>query len=134
MFQSNISLTGPSRVNGVSLNKTVASGEPALRVTWNTPQSDRTISQYLVQYRRNGTTSWSSTTPLSVSPPTTFTNLTGLDIGIEYTVRVRAVSELGAGMWSEEQTERTVDREVLHSVLLLPSCICTCSPHLMWQK
>ena len=112
----------------------MASGKPALRVTWNTPQSDRIISQYLVQYRRNGTTSWSSTTPLSVSPPTTFTNLTGLDIGTEYTVRVRAVSELGAGMWSEEQTERTVDREVLHFVLLLPSCICTCSPYRLRQK
>ena len=90
----------------------MTSGVPSLRVTWNIPQSDRTISQYLVQYRKSRTTSWSSATILSVSPPTTDTNLTGLDVGTEYTVRVRAVSELGVGMWSEEQTERTVDREV----------------------
>ena len=134
MFHSKTSLTGPSRVSGVSLNKTMTSGVPSLMVTWNTPQSDRTISQYQVQYRRSRTTSWSSATPLSVSPPTTDTNLTGLDVGTEYTVRVRAVSELGAGMWSEEQTERTVDREVMHSVLLLASCICTCSPYRLRQK
>ena len=90
----------------------------ALRVTWTTPQSDQNISQYQVQYRISGTTSWSSATPLSGSPPATSTILTGLDAGTEYNIRVRAVSELGAGEWSVEQTERTFDSEFL--------CIVSC--------
>ena len=87
------------------------SGIPALSVNWTTPQSDVNISQYQVQYRRSGTTSWSSANPLSGSPPATSISLTGLDAGTEYNIRVRAVSELGAGMWSVEQTERTFDSE-----------------------
>ena len=90
-------------------------GTSALRVTWTTPQSDLNISQYLVQYRRNGRNSWNSATPLSGSPPANSTILTGLDAGTEYNVRVRAVSELGAGMWSVEQTERTFDSECIHA-------------------
>ena len=107
MLHCNFSLTAPSRVSGVSLTKTVENGTSALRVTWTTPQSDLAISQYQVQYRTSGTTSWNSATPLSGSPPANSTILTGLDAGTEYNVRVRAVSELGAGMWSVEQTERT---------------------------
>ena len=82
-------------------------GTPALRVNWTTPHSDVAISKYQVQCRRSGTTSWNSTTPLSVSPPATSTILTGLDAGTEYIVRVRAVSELGDGEWSVEQMEGT---------------------------
>ena len=107
MFHCNISLTAPSKVTGVSLTKTVESGTSALRVNWTTPQSDHPISHYQVQYRRNGTISWSSATSNSGSPPATSTILTGLDAGTEYNVRVRAVSELGAGKWSVEQMERT---------------------------
>ena len=76
------------------------SGISTLRVTWTTPQSDLAISQYQVQYRRNGTFFWSSTSPVSGSPPANSTILTGLDAGTEYNIRVRAVSELGAGEWS----------------------------------
>ena len=86
-------------------------------VTWTTPQSDRNISQYEVQYRRTGT-SWNSATPISISLPATSTILTGLDPGTEYNIRVRAVSELGVGEWSVEQTERTFDSEFL--------CIVSC--------
>ena len=108
-----ISLTAPSRVSGVFVTKTVESGKSALIVNWTTPQSDLTISQYEVHYKRSGTTSWNSTTPLSGSPPATSTNLTGLDAGTEYNVRVRAVSAVGAGMWSVEHTERTFDSEFI---------------------
>ena len=110
---SNISLTAPSRVSGVSVTRTMESGTSALRVTWTTPQSDVNILEYQVQYRRSGTTSWSSATPLSGSPPATSTILTELDAGTEYKIRVRAVSELGDGEWSVEQTERTFDSELL---------------------
>ena len=84
-------------------------------MTWTTPQSDVAISQYRVQYRRNGTTSWSSEATISGSPPATSAVLTGLDAGTEYNVRVRAVSAAGAGEWSEEQTERTFDSELYAS-------------------
>ena len=97
----------PCQVIGVSLSKAVRLGKAILRVTWTTPHSDVAISRYEVQYRRNGTTSWGSQTTISGSPPGTATILTGLDAGTEYNVRVRAVSELGDGEWSVEQTERT---------------------------
>ena len=100
MLHFSMSVTAPSRVTGVSLTRTVENGTLTLMVNWTTPQSDVAISQYQVQYRRSGMTSWSSATLLSGSPPATSTILTGLDPGTEYNVRVRAVSELGAGEWS----------------------------------
>ena len=53
--------------------------------------------------------------PLSDSPPATFTIVTALDAGTEYNVRVRAVSAVGAGEWSVEQTERTFNSELYAS-------------------
>ena len=100
-------LAAPSRVSGVTLIQTVESQAPALRMTWTPPQSDLTISQYQVQYRRSGTTSWDNATAITVLPPVTSTILTELDAGTEYTVRVRAVSAAGVGEWSVEQTGRT---------------------------
>ena len=100
-------VAAPSRVSGVTLTKTVESQAPALRVTWTPPQSDLTISQYQVEYRRSGTTSWDNATAISFSSLVTSTTLTGLDAGTEYTVRVRAVSAVGHGNWSVENTGRT---------------------------
>ena len=94
-----LAVTVPCQVTGVTVSKAVKSGRPALRVTWTTPQSDAPISQYQVQYRRSGTTSWSSTAPVSGS--TTSTYLEELVAGAEYQVRVRALSAIGNGMWSE---------------------------------
>ena len=106
-------LQAPSQVTGVFLSKAVRQGRAILRVTWTTPQSNVTISQYLVQYRRNGTTFWSIQVYISGSPPATSAILTRLDAGTEYNVRVRAVSAAGAGEWSVEQTERTFESELL---------------------
>ena len=112
-------LAAPSRVSGVTLTKTVESQAPALRVTWTPPQSDLTISQYQVEYRRSGTTSWDNATALSVSFLVTSTLLTRLDAGTEYTVRVRAVSAVEHGNWSVEQTGRTFSREFNASSTLI---------------
>ena len=103
----------PSQVTGVSLSKAVRSGLPALRVTWTAPQSDLTISQYKVQYRRWDAL-WGSEITISGSPPPTSTILTGLDAGTEYNVRVRAVSAGGSGNWSVVQTERTNRSEFIY--------------------
>ena len=106
------SWAAPSRVNGTALTKTEMSGMPALIVTWTRPQSDLTITQYQVQHR-SGTMSWDNATAITVSPPANSTILTGLDAGTEYTVRVRAVSVIGAGAWSVEQTGRLWESENL---------------------
>ena len=100
----------PSQATGVTLSKAVRSGRPALMVTWTTPQSDVSISQYQVQHRRSGTTSWSSAAPVSGS--TTSTYLEELVAGSEYQVRVRAVSATGNGTWSEVQLETTYRSEL----------------------
>ena len=80
---------------------------PALQATWTTPQSDEPISQYILQYRINGITSWGSQHIVSGSPPQNSAIVLRLAAGTEYNVRVRAVSAVGAGMWSAAQTERT---------------------------
>ena len=117
-------LAAPSRVSGVTLTKTVEFQAPALRVTWTPPQSDLTISQYHVEYRRSGTTSWDNATAISVSSLVTSTILTRLDAGTEYTVRVRAVSAVGRGNWSVEQTGRTYCRE-FNSPSTSKRCLCS---------
>ena len=109
----------------------MASATPALRVTWTPPQSDMAISHYQVEYRRSGTASWSSATPSSVVPPATSTILSGLDAGTDYSVRVRAVSEIGAGQWSAEQTEKTTCSKCCH-YLMLCSGQCTLCCHCRW--
>ena len=98
-------------MTGLSLSKVVRSGQPALRVTWTAPQSDLTISQYKVQYKRSRDAEWGSETTISGSPPPTSIILRRLDASTEYNVRVRAVSADGAGMWSVVLTERTYESE-----------------------
>ena len=99
-------------MTGVSLFKAVRLERPTLIVTWTAPQSDVNITQYQVQYRKNGTFPSSQIT-VSGSPPATSTILTGLDAGTEYNVRVRARANFTDGEWSVEQTERTFDSEYL---------------------
>ena len=72
-----------------------------------------------MQYRRSRDALWGSVTTISGSPPPTSTILTGLDAGIEYSVRVRAVSGVGPGNWSVEQTERTDASEYILLVIYL---------------
>jgi hypothetical protein len=65
-------------------------------VTWTAPQSERPITKYQVQYRRTGTTIWSTrdVTTRSVT-------LENLSPGISYQVQVRAVSDVGSGSFSD---------------------------------
>ena len=111
----------------VSLYKAVQMESPALTVNWTAPQSVVNISDYQVQYRRNGTTSWNNAYTNSSSPPATSTNLTGLDAGTEYNVRVRAVSAVGNGMWSIVQTVRTFDGEFIWSSPYSPCMLLLCN-------
>ena len=92
-------------MTGVAVSKDIRSGRPALRVTWTTPQSDVTISQYQVEYRRSGT-NWRAVNPVSPGSATS-TLLEALDAGTVYEVRIRAVSAIGNGTWSRVQAETT---------------------------
>ena len=98
-------------------------------MAWPTPQSDVAISQYQVQYRKRGTISWNNVTVITVLPQTIYAILTGLNAGTEYIVKVRAVSEIGAGEWSVEQTGRTFDSEF--SVSFTVSGVCAPLTHIL---
>ena len=100
--------TVPTRMNPPRLTKTVSSGRPALRVTWTASSSDEhLITKYQVQYRRSGNTSWRVNDVAS-----TFTTLANLSAGTSYQVRVRAVSDIGVGSYSETRTITTYRREL----------------------
>ena len=102
--------TVPAQVTGVSLSKEARSGAPALGVSWDSPQSDVTITRYEVQYRRSGSR-WRSVPSIIGSPPPTNTHLEGLQAGTLYSVRVRAVSDVGDGGWSDAAMETTYNGE-----------------------
>ena len=102
IFVSLIVFTVPSKVGSLTLTKAARSGRPALTVTWTAPQSDRTITKYQVQYRRSGTTSWSTKDVTSRS-----TLLENLPAGTGYQVRVKGVSDVGAGPYSDVGTITT---------------------------
>ena len=92
----------PSQVGPPVLTKEASSGRPALRVTWTAPSSDRPITKYQVQYKTSGSTSWSTKDVTSTS-----TTLENLSAGSSYQIRVRAVSDVGSGPYSEIRTITT---------------------------
>ena len=104
----------PSQVIGVTLSKEVRSNRTALKVTWKIPKSDVSLYEYHVQYRRSGTSSWSITT-LNSSAAAAFSYIEDPEVipGSEYQVRVRAVSVIGLGTWSEVKSETTFQCKLL---------------------
>ena len=113
-------------MTGVAVSKAIHSAKPALSVTWTTPQSDVPISQYQVEYRRSGT-NWRAASPVSPGL-TTSTLLEALDVGTVYEVRIRAVSAIGNGTWSEVESEVTYMSELCSEVKLSEST----NTELMW--
>ena len=88
----------PQRIANVDVNRTITEDRPLLTVEWSTPSSDRPIQHYQVDYRVGTSGSWSTWSP---NPTFTSVTLTGLQRGTIYQVRVRAVSDVGNGEWSE---------------------------------
>ena len=103
-----ICLLVPSQISRISLTKPAGYETPALRVSWTSPQSEVAILQYWVQYRKSEDLHWKTQIIL---PPATSADITDLDAGTAYSVRVKAVSDVGFGNWSEEQTRSTYNRE-----------------------
>ena len=101
-------------MTGVAVSKAKLLGKAALMVIWTTPQSDVTISEYQVEYRRSGT-NWRAANPISPGS-TTSTLLEALDAGTVYEVRIRAVSAIGNGPWSEVESETTYTSELCSEV------------------
>ena len=113
MLHSNVCVSVPSRVMNVSVTTSVEDGNVTMNVSWTTPQSDLPISEYEVAYK---SVTALMTVTLSVSPPASSTILTRLDAGVEYIVRVRALSEIGAGAWSEELVVSPPHSECIWSI------------------
>ena len=121
-------------MTGVAVSKATRSKKPSLRLTWTTPQSDVTISQYQVQYRKQGSSFWRKVNPVSPGSATS-TLLEALEAGTVYEVRIRAVSAIGNGPWSRVESEVTymseLSSELKHSGCERLECvlklICTCS-------
>ena len=88
-------------------------------MTWTAPTSDVTISQYQVEYRRSEI-NWRAASPVSPGSATS-TLLEALDAGTVYEVRIRAVSAIGNGMWSEVESETTYKSELCYAFKLLES-------------
>ena len=102
------------------MSKAIHLRKPALRVTWSTPQSNVTISQYQVVYGRQRTSSLRKV-DIVASNSVTSTLLEVLDAGTVYEVRIRAVSVIGNGPWSRVESETTYKSE-LWSELLQINC------------
>ena len=103
-YLHNICLSVPSNVIGVSIYPKVMSNQPTLHVNWSAPSSERPIQHYQVDYRVDTSGSWSTWSP---NPTSTSVTLTDLQGGTTYQVRVRAVSEVGNGTWSDTANQTT---------------------------
>ena len=94
----------PNNVAAISISPT------AIQVTWSEiPAIDRNgiITQYEVEYNQSafsGATMYNTTT---VDSSTFTVDLTGLEEYVEYSIRVRAYTSVGAGPYSDVVIERT---------------------------
>ena len=118
-------------MTGVAVSKAIRSGKPALSVTWTAPQSDVPISQYQVEYRRSGT-NWRAASPVSPGS-TTSTLLEALDASTVYEVRIRAVSAIGNGQWSEVESKTTYMGELCSEFKLVEMINIELNCHYYWQ-
>ena len=91
-------------MNAVNISST------AIQVTWDeVPEIDQNgiITRYEVEYNQStfsGATMYNTTT---VNSSTLMVNLTGLEEYVEYSIRVRAYTSVGAGPYSDFVKEMT---------------------------
>ena len=94
----------PDQVTGVSLTSRTTS---SISISWSQPSSNgRNITDYDVQYRRSGNSTWISRSHSGTSRTST---ISGLADNVTYQVQVRAENSVGEGAWSSAQSFRTVE-------------------------
>ncbi len=105
----------PPKMSAPSVNQNSESPESKLNVAWAAPDmtGKPAITDYDVQYRLSGGSSWTSH---SFTGTGTNTILTGLTDGKKYEVQVRAVNDEGDGAWSASGTGITKAKPISRSV------------------
>ena len=83
-----------------SVSVVPTSSEGTLRVTWTRPtvSGGSTITSYSIQYKRSNEMTHSSKTVNGGD--TTSSDITGLYLSTQYSVRIASVNELGTGNYS----------------------------------
>ena len=82
-----------------------ANAETSVPVTWTAPVVELTIAGYELQWRSGSDMAWTSVT--SIPSSSTSYTITGLQPGVTYEVRVRALFPTTVGAWSESITIST---------------------------
>ena len=101
----------PGRVTGVTLTSRTRN---SISLSWSQPSSNgSSISDYDVQYRRSGNSTWISKSHSGTSRTST---ISGLSSGTTYQVRVRAGNNVGEGAWSSSGSFATLSFTVPSSV------------------
>ena len=108
----------PPELGTPTVTKNSATPTTKLDVSWTAPTTTEmtgkpAVSDYDVQYRQTGVSTW---TDASFTGTGTSTTLTGLTSGKTYEVQVRAVNHEGDGAWSDSGTAITTAGGVTRSV------------------
>ncbi len=105
----------PAKPAAPTVTANSATPTTKLDVSWTAPDmtGKPAISDYDVQYRKAGDSSW---TDASFTGTTTSTTLTGLTAGKTYEVQVRATNDEGDSDWSNSGTAITLAGGVTRSV------------------
>ena len=103
-------ITAPAQVEKVDL-VSISCVQPALWAFWLAPSSERPIQNYEIEYRSlNRSTDWNRVLP---NPTSTSVTIGNLQSGQTYQVRVRAVSDVGCGVWSKPVLQSTINGKLL---------------------
>ena len=94
----------PDQVGQVIVTRGLTAGQPSLNISWDMPSSDRPILYYEIERRINGTDVIVTTKANFNFTTVTLDNLLQ---AANYIVRVRAVSDVGSGPWSDTVNETT---------------------------
>ena len=91
-------VTGPGKSAPPTVERDATTPTTKLDISWSAPSPAHNLSDYDVQYRQTGASSWTSH---SFTGTGTSTEISGLTAGKSYDVQVRATDEEGTGPWSD---------------------------------
>ena len=113
----------PDNVNAVNISSTV------IRVTWEeVPAIDQNgiITQYEVEYNQSTFSGATMSATTTVDSSTFTVDLTGLEEYVEYSIRVRAYTSVGAGPYSDVVIVTTNEDGKKHGLLCNTASIRFC--------